>query len=117
MTKIISQAEYQEKWHDCNKNLQYPDPLDSSDIIYSYPQQFAIGYERWIELPDINLLIINKKYYNDLQIVSQADQDEFEEIVEFGFNLSGSYSLNRLDGTCNRGGGESFLQWDFFPGE
>ena len=116
MAKIISEAEYQERWYDSNKNTQYPDPLDSSDIIYSCPEQFGRGYERWIELRDISLLIINQKYHDDLKIVFEAGQDEFEQI-EFGFNLSGSYSSNRLDRPCNRGGGENFLQWDFYRGE
>ena len=116
MANIISQAEYQERWYDLNKNTQYPDPLDSSDIIYSCPEQFGIGYDRWIELRDISLLIINQKYHDDLQIVFEAGQDEFEQI-EFGFNLSGRYSSNRLDHACNRGGKENFLQWNFYRGK
>ncbi|MEH2083950.1 MAG: AraC family transcriptional regulator [Nostoc sp.] len=115
MANIISQAEYQEKLYDCNNNTQYPDPLDSSDIIYSCPKQFGIGYERWIELRDISLLIINQKYHDDLGIVFEAGQDEFEEI-EFGFNLSGSYSSNRLDRAFNRSDKENFIQWDFYRG-
>ena len=116
MANIISQAEYQEKWYDCNENIQYPDPLDSSDIIYSCPEQFGIGYERWIELRDISLLIINQKYHDDLGIAFEAGQDEYDEI-EFGFNLSGNYSSNRLDFPYNKSGRENFLQWDFPSGQ
>ncbi|MEH2177843.1 AraC family transcriptional regulator [Nostoc sp.] len=116
MANIISQAEYQEKLYNCNENIQYPDPLDSSDIIYSCPEQFGVGYERWVELRDISLLIINQKYHDDLQIEFEAGQDEYEEI-EFGFNLSGSYSGNRLDFPYNKSGRENFLQWDFPRGQ
>lgn len=116
MANIISQAEFQDRWYNLNKSTYYPDPFDSSDIIYSYPEQFGIGYERWIELRDISLLIINQKYHDDLQIVFEAGQDEFEGI-EFGFNLSGSYSSNRLDFPYKKSGRENFLQWDFPSGQ
>ncbi|MBW4612454.1 MAG: AraC family transcriptional regulator [Desmonostoc vinosum HA7617-LM4] len=111
MAIIISQAEYQQKWYGIRKNVQYPDSLDSFDVVYSCPEKFGVGYERSIELRDISLLIINQKYHEDLQIVSEAEQDEFG-CIEFGFNLSGNYTCNRLDIFRNRGSKENFLQWD-----
>ncbi|MEH2263861.1 helix-turn-helix transcriptional regulator [Nostoc sp.] len=111
MANIISQAEYQEIWYNSNKNTQYPDPLDSSDIIYSCPEQFGIGCDRYIELRDINLLIRNQKYHDDLQIFCEPYQDEFGSI-EFGFNLSANYTSNRFDTAVKRGGKENFLQWE-----
>ncbi len=115
MVNTISEAEYLEVWYNFNNNIQYPDPLDTCDIIYLCPELFGRGFDRYIELRDIYLLIRNQKYDKDLQIVYEASQDEFEEI-EFGFNLSGGYSSNRLDIACNRSSESNFIQW-ILPGK
>ncbi|WP_051050388.1 helix-turn-helix transcriptional regulator [Fortiea contorta] len=111
MAKIISEAECQETWYGANKITQYPDPLDASDIIYLCPEQFGTGYDRCIELRDIDLLIRNQKYHDDLQIVFEPYQDKFGSI-EFGFNLSANYTSQQSDITIKRGSKENFLQWD-----
>jgi AraC family transcriptional regulator, transcriptional activator of the genes for pyochelin and ferripyochelin receptors len=98
---IISQAKYEEIW-ELNTNTQHPDSSDSSDIIYHLPQQLGSGYERWIDLPGIELLIIEEELHDDLSVEYEADEADID-FIEFGFNLSGNSLV------C--GGGHNFLDW------
>jgi AraC-like DNA-binding protein len=91
MTNIISLADYQEFWRERNPNTRQPDPSDPSDIINICPQQFGSGYERWIELRDISLLIIDAEFHHDL-IIEKNYSDSFIGGLEFGFHLLGSWN-------------------------
>ncbi|MBD2360333.1 hypothetical protein H6G36_03825 [Anabaena minutissima FACHB-250] len=88
MANIISLADYQEFWRERNQNTRQPDPSDPSDIINICPQQFGSGYERWIELRDISLLIIDAEFHHDL-VIERKYSDSFSGGLEFGFHLSG----------------------------
>ncbi|MEA5617113.1 AraC family transcriptional regulator [Cronbergia sp. UHCC 0137] len=91
MTNIISLVDYQEFWRERNQNTQQPDPSDPSDTINICPQQFGTGYERWIELRDISLLIIDAEFHHDLMIEKNYS-DSFIGGLEFGFHLLGTWN-------------------------
>lgn len=91
MANIISLADYQEFWRERNQNTRQPDPSDPSDIINICPQQFGSGYERWIELRDISLLIIDAEFHHDL-VIERKYSDSFSGGLEFGFHLSGYWN-------------------------
>jgi AraC family transcriptional regulator, transcriptional activator of the genes for pyochelin and ferripyochelin receptors len=79
MANTISLADYQEQWR-VNAITEQPDPSDKYDVINLCPQQLGKGYERWIELRDINLLIINAELHDDLVIYTQSEEDYFQEL-------------------------------------
>jgi AraC-like DNA-binding protein len=91
MANIISLADYQEFWRERNQNTRQPDPSDPSDIINICPQQFGSGYERWIELRDISLLIIDAEFHHDL-VIERKCLDNFIGGLEFGFHLLGYWN-------------------------
>ncbi|UKO96877.1 helix-turn-helix transcriptional regulator [Nostoc sp. UHCC 0870] len=91
MANIISLADYQEFWRERNQKTRQPDPSDPSDIINICPQQFGSGYERWIELRDISLLIIDAEFHHDL-VIERKYSDSFSGGLEFGFHLSGYWN-------------------------
>ncbi len=103
MVNIISQTEYKRIWQQVNHNTQYPEASDTADFINYCPQNFGRGYRRWIQLRGINLLIINEEFDDDLYIEFEDTNDCEYRNLEFGFNLSGSYS--------GRNGTQSFLDW------
>ncbi len=100
MANIISQAEY-EKIFEVNTNTQHPD-FDNSDVIYQFPQQFGSGYERWVKLRGIELLIIEEELHDDLCVEYEPYEEDIG-CIEFGFNLLGNSLI------C--GGGSNFLDW------
>jgi AraC family transcriptional regulator, transcriptional activator of the genes for pyochelin and ferripyochelin receptors len=106
LTICISAEDYENLWQENDKSINAFDPADRYDTIYSCPQQLGQGYERWIELPEIYLLIIDQRLYQDLWIEIPSEACD-EEVVEFGFNLSGTRS--------GKSRGENFLRFD--PGE
>jgi AraC-like DNA-binding protein len=91
MANIISLADYQELWRQSNQNTRKPDPSDSSDIINLCPQEFGSGYERWIELREITLLIIDANFHEQL-IIEKSPKTNCEHSLEFGFNLLGHWN-------------------------
>lgn len=109
MTIKISEADYAKLWQPDNVSIQSFDldapqafPLqNSSDITNICPQQFGRGYERWIQLRGISLLVIDEEFYDDLRVEYEAY--ESENLIEFGFNLSGTW--------VERAGGTNFLDW------
>lgn len=101
MANIISLADYQGFWREHNQNTRQADPSDPSDIINTCPQEFGSGYERWIELRDISLLIIDAEFHHDL-IIEKNSSDSFTGGLEFGFHLLGSWN--------NIHGGNNFFQ-------
>ncbi len=100
MAKLISLAEYQELWRERNQNTKQPDPSDASDIINVCPQEFGSGYERWIQLRDISLLIIDAKFDHNL-IIEKAPEQSYSNGLEFGFHLLGYWN--------NTNAGQNFL--------
>ncbi|WP_414548262.1 helix-turn-helix transcriptional regulator [Anabaena sp. CCY 0017] len=103
MANIISRTEYKRTWQQVNQNTQYPDESDTADFINYCPQKFGRGYHRHIQLRGMRLLIIDEEFDDDLYVESEDIQDIEEEQIEFGFNLSGSYSRKEC--------GQSFLDW------
>ncbi|MFB2736770.1 helix-turn-helix transcriptional regulator [Umezakia ovalisporum] len=91
MANIVSLAHYQELWRERNQNTKAPDPSDPSDIINLCPQEFGSGYERWIELREINLLIIDANFHQNL-IIERAPKAIYNEGLEFGFHLLGYWN-------------------------
>jgi AraC family transcriptional regulator, transcriptional activator of the genes for pyochelin and ferripyochelin receptors len=101
MTINLSEAEYYQVCQ-TNVNLQQDININfNSEEEIICPQQFGKGYERYIQLCKINLLIINQEFYQDISIKYPACKSEDE--VEFGFHLSGSWA--------GKNTGESFLEW------
>jgi AraC family transcriptional regulator, transcriptional activator of the genes for pyochelin and ferripyochelin receptors len=100
MTIALSGKDFEDLWDQNNSKIQYVEPQDDSDIIYSVPERLGIGTERWIELRGIDLLLINEIYHDDLRIHSPGEEDR---CIEFGFNLAGTFA--------HRCGGHNFLQW------
>ncbi|MBD2355418.1 helix-turn-helix transcriptional regulator [Tolypothrix sp. FACHB-123] len=101
MANIISLADYQGFWREHNQNTKQPDPSDSSDLINICPKQFGTGYERWIELRHISLLIIDAEFHYDL-VIEKNSLDGFIGGLEFGFHLLGYWN--------NINAGKNFFQ-------
>ena len=105
MTIRLSAEDYFElRW----QNPQLCDLFDPSDRLYRCPQQFGRGYERRIELPGIELMILNQELHQELQLEFDAEDSEAVEVdeseqLEIGFNLSGQYG-DRTDNI-------HFLDW------
>jgi AraC family transcriptional regulator, transcriptional activator of the genes for pyochelin and ferripyochelin receptors len=94
MANIITQSEYKRTWQQVNQNTQYPDESDTGDFINYCPQNLGKGYHRQIHLRGIRLLMIDEEFDDDLYIESEHIPESDDEQIEFGFNLSGSYSQN-----------------------
>jgi len=103
MVNVISQAEYKQTWQQINHNTHYPEASDTTDFINYCPQNFGRGYRRKIKLRGIELLIVDEEFYDDLCVECDSSQLEQERIIEFGFNLSGSY--------LGKNGKLSFFDW------
>ncbi|MEA5618335.1 AraC family transcriptional regulator [Cronbergia sp. UHCC 0137] len=103
MSNIISQTEYRQTWQQINQNTHYPEALNTTDFINYCPQHLGRGYHRWVKLRGINLLIVDEEFDDDLYVESDDSQINQDYILEFGFNLSGSYS--------ERNGTQSFFDW------
>ena len=103
MSNIISQTDYNITWQQINENTQYPDESHTGDFINYCPENLGKGYHRQIQLRGIRLLIIDEQFDDDLYIESEDIQPSEYDKIEFGFNLSGSYSQNEC--------GQSFLDW------
>ncbi|MFB2737849.1 helix-turn-helix transcriptional regulator [Umezakia ovalisporum] len=103
MVNIIAQADYKRTWKQVNQNTHYPEVSDPHDFINFCPQNLGKGFHRWIHLRAMDLLIIDEEFYDDLYIESNHSGESQDNNIEFGFNLSGSYSQKKS--------GESFLHW------
>ncbi|MBW4644150.1 MAG: AraC family transcriptional regulator [Goleter apudmare HA4340-LM2] len=103
MVNFIPQEEYKRIWQQVNQNTYYPEPSDTMDFINYCPHNFGRGYRRCIKLRGIELLIIDEEFDDDLCIESDNSPFNQERIIEFGFNLSGTYT--------ERNGTQSFFDW------
>ncbi|AFY48014.1 hypothetical protein Nos7524_2166 [Nostoc sp. PCC 7524] len=104
MANIIALADYQEFWRERNQNTRQPDPSDPSDIINLCPKQFGSGYERWIELRGISLLIIDAEFHHDL-VIERTSPESFIGGLEFGFHLLGYWNNTNAGQNFFQGGG------------
>ncbi|BAU12076.1 transcriptional regulator [Leptolyngbya sp. NIES-3755] len=102
MTIALSGEDWRSLWDESN---QHSDLL--SETVYQCPEQLGSGYEREIELRDINLLIIHETYHDDLKITIPPQEDD--GCIEFGFNLAGCWA--------NRSQGHNFLEWSQCEGQ
>ncbi|MBD2253834.1 helix-turn-helix transcriptional regulator [Nostoc parmelioides] len=91
MGNTISLADYQELWTEHNQNIKQANLSDPDDIINQCPQKFGHGYERWIKLRDISLLIIDAEFDEDL-IIDGTSEETFIGCLEFGFHLLGYWN-------------------------
>jgi hypothetical protein len=72
---------------------------DRISLLRQCPQGLGRGYERFIRLQNIELLIVNEQFHQDVWI--ETAPFNTIDCVEFGFNLSSTE--NNIQ--------ESFLQW------
>lgn len=91
MGNSISLADYRELWTQSNQNTKSADLSDPNDVINLCPKQVGRGYERWIELRDISLLIIDIEFYDNL-ILHDTSEEYFIGCLEFGFHLLGYWN-------------------------
>jgi AraC family transcriptional regulator, transcriptional activator of the genes for pyochelin and ferripyochelin receptors len=78
---------------------QNPKPCDSADMLdryYPCPTKIGSGCERWIELPEFDLMILDWELPQELKLEFEPDSRENGEIeecqqLEIGFNLLGRY--------------------------
>lgn len=112
MTITLSESEYDSLWHESNPTLADPEIPDQSNWVYACPRQLGQGYERVIQLREIDLIIFNEEFYQDIFVRHLAGKDEADS-VEFGFHLGGSRNGKHT--------GENFLEWslagEFWPEE
>lgn len=89
MTISISQQAYDELFHETVEHSQHPDPDDSLDVVYKYPQQLAQGYWRSIYLrPGLELEIGNIQMHERLAIVYPEQELQW---LEYHFHFSGEH--------------------------
>lgn len=86
MTIAISESDYTQLWHK-HRHQRTTDIDPQADTIDLCPPEFGRGFERWIELPGIDLLIIDRQFQTDLTIEYPANTHE--SYAEFGFNILG----------------------------
>jgi AraC family transcriptional regulator, transcriptional activator of the genes for pyochelin and ferripyochelin receptors len=102
MAITLSEQEYDALWDVSNPNLEDPEIADQFDWTYTCPSQIGQGYERVIQLREIELIIFNEEFHQDVFVQSLA-HEETADNVEFGFHLSGSRN--------GKSTGDSFLEW------
>jgi AraC family transcriptional regulator, transcriptional activator of the genes for pyochelin and ferripyochelin receptors len=118
MTFAISKSDYDALWAASNYG-KYSSAVENNAIDFTYqcPHELGLGYEQWVNLRGISLLIINQKFKDDLLLkYSTNDFDVEDECsaydrsqenknipnVEFGFNLLGN--------CCSKNPNLSFLE-------
>jgi AraC family transcriptional activator of pyochelin receptor len=91
----ISEADYVQLWQQTSA-AGSGDPFEE---IEQCPQELGMGYRRWVALREIDLLIHDYRFHEDVQIHYSAN----DGCLEFGFQLrGGSYA--------KRHSGQSFVQ-------
>jgi len=111
MTLTLSATDCASLWQESCQNAQISDLANSSDIILEYPQHFAKGYKRHIELRNgMTLTLHDYEFFEDIKIINKPPSQE--NCLEFIFNLSSHYQLPN-----NRevGNGESYLAGMLLP--
>lgn len=95
MGLTISEADYVQLW----QQTSAAGSGDPSEEIEQCPQELGTGHRRWVALREIDLLIHDYRFHEDVQIHYSAN----DGCLEFGFQLrGGSYA--------KRQSGQSFVQ-------
>lgn len=98
MTITLLEREYDELWH--NTQLLELEPFET---VEKCPEELGTGYQRWILLNGIGLLVHDYQFCDDLAIVLEEDPG----CIEFGFQVLGNYQYR--DRT--RHSGQNFVEW------
>jgi hypothetical protein len=99
VTITLLEREYYELWH--NSHVLELEPFET---VEKCPDQLGSGYQRWIFLNGIDLLIHDYEFCDNLAIVQEEDPG----CIEFGFQVLGNCQYR--DRT--RHGGQNFVEWD-----
>lgn len=86
MTITLSYKDYWELWSESSQNPENVLWTDDFDVTCKCPQLLSTGYERWIDLPGISLLIKDEEFHDDLIIQGTSEDLDPPEI---GFQLLG----------------------------
>ena len=89
MSIVISESDYTQLWQRDRRQIE-SESEGISETIDVCPQEFGRGYEQWIDLPEIKLLIIDLQFDENIAIECPATTPE--SCVEFGFNILGSWN-------------------------
>ncbi|MBE9193035.1 helix-turn-helix transcriptional regulator [Gloeocapsopsis crepidinum LEGE 06123] len=117
MTLTISEVDYAHLWQESVLEQEF---CNSSEVMEVCPQALGTGYRRWVMLRDIDLLIHDYEFHQDVQVKSSPGEGG----LEIGFQLQGGSYAKRYAGqnfvqngphdtdtTCERAG-EHILQVD-----
>ena len=102
MTITISYKDYWDLWDESSQNPENILWTDGSDVTCKCPQLVSQGYERWIDLPGISLLIKDEEFHDDLII--QGSSEAFDP-PEFGFQIVGQWGKTNAGQGFIYGGG------------
>lgn len=102
MAVEITEAEYDALWQQANPVLQQSESVGCVEVRQSVPQQLGQGYIQHLLWHDIDLMLFNVQFYEDIYKTGR-NLEETEIVCEFGFNLSGNL--------CGKRTGESFVEW------
>ncbi|AFZ28689.1 transcriptional regulator, AraC family [Gloeocapsa sp. PCC 7428] len=98
MTITLLHREYDELWQH-----SHVIKLEPFETVEECPQQLGNGYQRWILLNGIDLLIHDYEFCDDVVI----KLEETSGCIEFGFQVLGHHQYpNRT-----RSGGQNFVEW------
>lgn len=98
----ISQAEYDALWQQANLKPQHSSEAGFVEICKAVPPQLGRGYTQRLQWQDIDLLLFNVQFDEDIYITRENLEET--EACEFGFNVSGNRSGLRT--------GENFVLWE-----
>ena len=96
MTLTISEVDYIHLWQESIPEQGAGDPSEAIEVC---PQAWGTGYRRWVELRDVDLLIHDYEFHEDVQVQYGASEGG----LEFGFQLQGGSYAKRQSG-------QSFVQ-------
>ncbi len=98
----ISEAEYDALWQQANPIPQQSEKAGCVEVREFVPQQLGQGYSQRYRWHDIDLLIFNVQFHEDIYVAGN-DPEKANEACEFGFNVSGNrFGLQT---------GENFVLW------
>ncbi len=98
----ISQTEYDALWQQANPNPQHSERAGLEESREVVPLQLGQGYIQRLQWQDIDLLLFNAQFDEDIYIT--GDKPKKTEACEFGFNVSGNRAGLRT--------GENFVLWE-----
>ncbi|NJN37953.1 MAG: helix-turn-helix transcriptional regulator [Acaryochloridaceae cyanobacterium CSU_3_4] len=98
----LSRAQSDVLWQQANPMPQQSGCAGFVETLEYVPPQLGQGYTQWIQWREIDLLLFNYKFHDDVHIIEESSVIE-ESSCEFGFNLSGNL--------CGKHSGENFVEW------